>query len=117
MSRAVAVFKVRHRGIAIAVRVLPTVADVDAAYRGGRPRRDGDDIVHAYYLAERRRNARRRIVLPANGRLLDLVAHEVVHAVINGACHVDEETLADAVGVLCAAIHGELIDRGIEVLP
>lgn len=116
MTRAVAVFTVSHRDIRIAVRVLPTVADVDAAYRGGKPRRGGDDIVHAFYLcAERRSNARRTIVLPATGRLLELVPHEVVHAVINGGCHVDEETLADTVGVLCAAIHGELIDRGIEV--
>lgn len=117
MTRALAVFRVSHRvshrNISINVRVLPRVADVDSAYRDGKPRRDGDDVVHAFCRVNPGHGARPLIMLPANGRLLELVPHEVVHAVINGGCRFDEEPLADAIGVLSAAIWQELQDRGI----
>lgn len=120
MSRALAVFTVRQRGIRIDVRLLPTIDDVDASYYG-RPRceaRRDRKRVHAYFVGGTMpaRNAG-VICLPADGRLTELVPHEVVHAVVHhgSAAGDDDEELALSVGLLSGAVFAELHRRGIEV--
>ncbi|OHC68607.1 MAG: hypothetical protein A3H93_09090 [Rhodocyclales bacterium RIFCSPLOWO2_02_FULL_63_24] len=133
-ARALAVFTVRQRGIRVDVRVLPTIADVDAEYYG-RPRsaaRRERRRVHAYFTGGRRpARVAGIVVLPADGRLAELVPHEVVHAVVHaspawnapsgagdgGAAGDDDEELALSVGLLSGAIFSELRRRGIEVRP
>lgn len=119
MTRAVAVFTVRQRGIRIDVRVLPTIADVDAEYRGGA-RRSRRRRVHAFFVGGTvPPRIAGMICLPADGRLAELVPHEVVHAVVHhgGAEGDDDEELALSVGLLSGAIFTALRRRGIEVRP
>ena len=47
------VFQVVVAGMRLRVRLLPTVADVDAEYRGGR-RRSDRKVVHGYFQAQHR---------------------------------------------------------------
>lgn len=112
MTRALAAFSVAHAGLRLRVRLLPTDRDVDREYRGGRPRRDGL-YIHAYFAPTKSQRARYggTIALPANGRLAELVPHEVVHAVMHklgGGVLQDDEPLATAVGILAASILGRL---------
>lgn len=120
MSRAVADFSVSHNRMKLRVRVLPTVADVDAAYRGGRRRCDGK-IVNAYFEPSMQRHGSvGTIVLPADGSLAELVPHEVVHAVMHriGGVHCSaDELLATAVGILSARIFRRCAQLGIGVKP
>jgi len=118
MSRALAVFTVQARGIKVGVRVLPTIADVDAAFRVGASMRSRRRV-HAFFHAPK--GGAGTIVLPADGRLTELVPHEVVHVVMRadgGPQHADaDEELALSVGLLSTAIFTELCRRGIEVRP
>lgn len=129
--RALAVFTVRQRGIRIDVRLLPTIDDVDASYYG-RPRcearrepktRSGPQDrkrVHAYFVGGTMpARSAGVIVLPSDGRLTELVPHEVVHAVVHhgSAAGDDDEELALSVGLLSGAVFAELHRRGIEVRP
>lgn len=115
-ARAVAIFTVEARGIRVRVRVLPTIEDVDAAYRDGARRRDLGRV-HAFFLDSRRRLPfAGTIVLPADGRLDELVPHETVHAVTHahgGAPGADEEELALSVGLLSAKIFLGLRRRNV----
>lgn len=119
MTRALAVFTVCQRGIRVRIRLLPTVADVDAAFRDGTPRRSGRRV-HAFFLGSTTPDRLAgTIILPASGRLAELVPHEAVHAVVHhgSAAGDDDEELALAVGLLSGAIFSELARRGIEVAP
>lgn len=116
-ARALAVFTVEARGIRVGVRVLPTIADVDAEFSGGAQMRSHRQArrVHAFFHAPA--GGRGTIVLPAAGRLVELVPHEAVHVVMREGTIDDEEEIALSVGRLSAAIFAELRRRGIEVRP
>jgi hypothetical protein len=108
-------FTVDHKHIRLQVVVLPSVADVDARYRKGRRRRDGQDI-HAFFLPTNACRALHhgKVVLPADGNLDELVPHEVTHAVIHclrGVSASDDEFAATAVGMLCAQIFKRIRSR------
>jgi hypothetical protein len=108
MIRALATFSVAHGGVRLRVRLLPTVAAVDAQYRDGRRRRAGQ-VVHAYFQPSASAAARHHgtIVLGMDGQLDELVPHEVTHAVIHylrGVSANDDELAATAVGILSARI-------------
>lgn len=119
-SRAIAVFTVATRSMRVRVRVLPTVADVDAEYRTGRTRRNGK-VRHAFFKgATRPSRCAGTIVLPAKGRLTELVPHEACH--VDTHCYGDvaehdDEGHACRVGLLSRAIFAALRRRGIEVAP
>ena len=118
MTRAVAVFTVGLRGLKLRVRVLPTVADVDAECRRHEGRRQrGTPKARAFFAPSIRLcSVAGTIVLPADGRLDELVPHEVVHAVmyrIGGVHCSDDERLATDVGLLSAKIFLGLHRRGV----
>lgn len=118
-ARALAVFTVCRRDVRVRVRLLPSVADVDAAFRDGAPRRSGRRV-HAFFVGSTLpQRLAGTITLPARGRLAELIPHEVVHAVVHhgSAAGDDDEELALAVGLLSGAIATELRRRGIEVTP
>lgn len=101
-------FAVCYAGIRVKVKLLPTIKDVHRAYRHG-PRLIVGHTVHAFYAPVKRKcKFDGTIILPADGNLIELVAHEVVHAVmwkIGTWVHCNgDEKLADAVGVLTARI-------------
>lgn len=107
-KRAVKVFTVNYNGIRIRVRLLPTVRDVHREYTAGKRRRDGE-TVHAFFEPKCHASAKYTgtMVLPMDGRLEELIPHEVVHAVMStiGGVHCSEdESLATAVGILSARI-------------
>ncbi len=119
MGAPVATFIAAARGIRVRVRVLPTIADVDAlreapalpSWAGGcraffAPR----------HAAPHAAGTIGTIVLPGDGALLELVPHEVTHAVMHdlrAACHSNDEELATTVGLLSAAIFKALERRGL----
>lgn len=114
-ARAVAVFTVEARRIRIRVRVLPTISDVDEAYHGGS-RKIALGRVHSYFHGPK--GGIGTIVLPADGRLDELVPHEVVHAVLRAVGLVEscnDEEVALAVGLLVAMINVRLVRRGVRV--
>lgn len=105
---ALKIFTVNYNSIRIKVRVLPTIRDVHREYTAGLRRRDGK-TVHAFFVPNCSPSAKYTgtMVLPLDGRLEELIPHEVVHAVIGtiGGVHCsDDESLATAVGVLSARI-------------
>jgi len=101
-------FTVSHNSIRIKVRVLPTILDVHRAYQiapGGRAR--PGKIVHAFFRETRTGKHTGTIFLPQDGRMPELVPHEVSHAVIlaqGGVLPRDDEAYCTAVGILCARI-------------
>lgn len=106
---AIKTFTVSHGRIRIKVRVLPTVRDVHREYRAGYTWRRTGMVVNAFFAPTNHPRARYAgtIVLPADGRLAELIPHEVVHAVMSRtgfAHHTEDEALATAVGVLSARI-------------
>lgn len=115
--RALRVFAVQHGRLRLRVRLLATVAQVDAEYRQGKRRRDGKVVIgyfrradHARYLGA--------IALAADSNLLETVPHEVAHASIERLGTVssdDDETHATAVGVLSYRIFKRLRALGVEV--
>lgn len=112
MSRALETFTVSHAGLRLRVRLLPSHREVEREFHAGRRRRDGR-FIHAYFAPTKSQSARHggAIVLAGNGRLQELVPHEVTHAVMHrlGAAHcTDDEPLATAVGILTARILGRL---------
>lgn len=121
MTRPIATFVAAARGIRVRVRVLPTPDDVDAESRGGLPR-TSKRTRHAQFKPRHEvplaTGTIGTITLPAVGPLLDLVPHEVTHAVMHdlrAACHTDDEELATAVGLLSAAIFSGLQRNGVTV--
>ncbi|WP_241069538.1 SprT-like domain-containing protein [Achromobacter insuavis] len=111
-ARALMVFQVSAAGMRLRVRLLPSVADVDAEYRGGR-RRSDRKVVHGYFQAAAP-GARviGTVAVPLSGtNLREIVPHEVCHAVIHhlqGVSARDDETAASAIGLLCAAIFSRI---------
>jgi hypothetical protein len=121
VTRAVAVFTVALRGLKLRVRVLATEGDVDIECRQREGRRQrGTPEARAFFApAARLCSVAGTIVLPADGRLDELVPHEVVHAVmyrIGGVHCTGDERLATDVGLLTARIFQQLKRRGIEVM-
>lgn len=113
--RALAVFTVEARGIRLRVRVLPHIEDVADAYHGGS-RRSERCRVHAFFQSGGRAPLAGTIVLPADGRLDELVPHEAVHAVLHANGDVraaDDEEFALSVGLLSAKIFLALRLRGV----
>ena len=123
MSRALAVFTVGLRGRKLRVRVVPTEDDVDAECRRYEGRRSASSrtITNAYFQPPRNNwKSAGIIVLPADGRLNELVPHEVVHAVlyrVGGVHTTSDESFATDVGRICASILRQIARRGIEVTP
>lgn len=121
-ARALAVFTVTLRGLALRVRVLPSAKDVDLECRTyeKRSRRSGP-ITRAFFAPARKLcGCAGTLVLSVDGRLAELVPHEVTHAVlhrIGGVAHAAEERLATDIGHLTARIFRQLARRGIEVRP
>lgn len=121
-ARAVAVFTVALRGLRLRVRLLPSEADVNAECRHYERRSQrGAPIAVAFFApALKLCGVAGTIVLPATGRLTELVPHEVVHAVMHriGGVHcTGDERLATDVGLLTARILRQIARRGIEVAP
>lgn len=107
--KALKLFTVTHGSIRLKVRVLPTIRDVHREYKAGYAWRRTGMVVNAFFAPTNSARAKHTgtIVLPMDGRLEELIPHEVVHAVmskIGGAHHTDDESLATAVGVLSARI-------------
>lgn len=102
-------FTVSYGAIRIKVKLLPTVANVHREHQSvARQCRDGK-IVHAFFLPAQRAAAKviGTIVLPLQGKLYELVPHEVTHAVIhhlNGVLSHDDETCCTAVGKISSRI-------------
>jgi len=115
---ALMIFAVSHAGIRLRVRLLPTVRDVHREYSAvGKCRRG--KMVHAFFQPTGAPNRKYNgtIVLPSNGRLAELIPHEVTHAVLDkiGGVHCsDDESCATAIGVLSARI-ARKIGRKFEV--
>lgn len=121
-ARAVAVFTVGLRGRKLRVRVVPTEDDVDAECRRYEGRRSASarTMTNAYFQPPCDKKSAGTIVLPANGRLTELVPHEVVHAVlyrVGGVDTLSDESFATDVGRICARILRQIARRGIEVAP
>lgn len=115
--RAVATFIAAAEGIRVRVRLLATMHEVDAAFRGtSRPRRDGLCVPAFFDPAGPGAASAGTIVLAADSGHDDLVPHEVTHAVVH-ACkgvHVDDdERAATAIGLLTARIHARLRKLGV----
>jgi len=114
-------FSVSHRGLRLRVRLYASTRQVDRIYSGGGRRRGGGGMeTHAFYLGSKSQRARHggTIALPGNGRLIELVPHEVTHAVMDRLGEVrseDDERLAYAVGVLSARIIARLRRKGYAV--
>lgn len=109
MMAALMVFCVSFAGIRLKVRLLPTVGDVHREFTSGLSRRRATGRVHAFFSPNHAANRKflGTIVLPSNGRLAELIPHEVTHAVMDklGGVHcTEDEQLATAVGVLSARI-------------
>ena len=105
---ALKIFTVSYRGIRIKVRLLPTVADVHREYTEGKRLRNGTRI-HAFFAPTTSPSAKftGTIVLPVDGKLQELIPHEVTHAVLHKVrvCVAsDDEGFATAVGILSARI-------------
>lgn len=121
-ARAVAVFTVSLRGLALRVRVLPSAKAVDLECRTyeKRSRRSGP-ITRAFFApAKKLCSSAGTLVFSTDGRLTELVPHEVTHAVLHrvgGVARAAEERLATDVGLLSARIFRQLARRGIEVTP
>lgn len=108
MTRPLESFAVSHRGLRLRVRLYASTRDVDRKYRNGRCRRGGLQV-HAFFAPTKCRGARHGgvVALGANGRLEELIPHEVTHAVMHKlgtVTYADDERLASAVGVLTARI-------------
>lgn len=111
-------FTVRHNGIILKVRMLPTVADVHREFTEGKRRRDGK-IVHAFFEPIKSIRVKQigTVVFSIKGALHELVPHEVTHAVIHaqgGVLAHDDEDCATAVGQLCARIFKRLRKAGVK---
>lgn len=116
-------FTAAARGIRVRVRVLPSVAAVHAeslAAGASGERRTNHALFHPSRDVPVAGGIVGTIVLPVDGALLDLVPHEVTHAVMHdlrAVCHSADEELATRIGLLSAAIFSGLHKRGIEIAP
>jgi hypothetical protein len=116
--RAIATFTVAAKGIRLRVRLLPSISDVHVTCPGSRPRRDGLYTPAFFLPANPEAKHTGTVVFGLDGRLEELVPHEVSHAVVHHykGVHVDDdERAATAIGLLTAAIHTRM--RRLEVRP
>ncbi len=101
-------FVISHGSIRIKVKLLPAIADVHQEHQITARRCGTGKTVLAYFMpAQRAGKIIGTIVLPADGRLRELVPHEVTHAVIhtlNGVLSHDDEACATAIGRLSSTI-------------
>lgn len=109
------VFSIKHKRLKLRVQFLPTIADVDARFQQGWKHHAGRQV-HAYFQPATSAGALHigTIVLPMDGRLEELVPHEVTHAVIHfmrGVSANDDEEAATAVGLLSAKIFNHVKKR------
>ena len=99
-------FTVRHAGIRIKVKLLPTIKAVNREYRKGRHCKV-NGVVHSFYEPNQS-GSKGTMVLALSGNLVELVPHEVVHAVMwkigKWVFCEDDERLATAVGELTKKI-------------
>lgn len=112
-------FTVRYGAIRVKVKLLPTVDDVHRSYTGGSnvPRRSGANVVHGFFATGVPADYAGTIVLPMQGaNLLEIVPHEVAHAVIhhlNGVLSHDDEPCSTAIGCISAGIFKQLRKIGV----
>lgn len=110
-------FTVCHGNIRIKVKLLPTVKEVHRAYQaapGGRAR--PGKVVHAFFREARTGKHVGTCYFPENGRLPELIPHEVSHALIHshgGVLPKDDEAYCTAVGIICARIFRHFEKMGV----
>jgi hypothetical protein len=101
-------FTASHGRIRIKVKLLPTVDDVHRMHQKTAKRScDGRTVVAFFLPAQRVTRYIGTVVLPLDGKLNELVPHEVTHAVIhalNGVLSHDDEACCTAVGRISASI-------------
>ena len=118
MTRALARFTVAHGRIKLRVRLLATISAVDAEFHEGRRRQRGRTVFGYFSTADQGDGCVGTIVIPCDADLMELIPHEVTHAVLHRLGRVDrhdDEALASAVGVLTARIVRQLAKRGLGV--
>lgn len=108
-TKALMVFTVSYAGIRIKVRLLATTRDAHREYVASNKQRAKGKQIHAFTQSTAAVNAKHiaTIVLPSNGRLEELIPHEVFHALIDkwGVVSKDrDESFATALGMLTARI-------------
>lgn len=110
-------FTVSHGSIHLKVKLLPTVADVHREHQARCLRCNDGNTVCAFFLpAQRVGRYVGTIVLPLQGKLHELVPHEVTHAVIhflNGVLSQDDEACCTAVGRISARIFKHIEQIGV----
>lgn len=112
-------FTVSHRGIHIRVKLLPSIKEVHRAYQaapGGRAR--PGKVVHAFFHEALTGKHIGTCYFPENGNLVELVPHEVSHALIRaygGVLPRDDEDYCTSVGVICARIQSRIRQAGVAV--
>lgn len=113
------VFTVSHGSIRVKVKLLPTVADVHRKHQAVARRCNDGKTVCAFFLpAQRAGRYVGTIVLPLQGKLHELVPHEVTHAVIsslNGVLSHDDEACCTAVGRISARIFKHIGQIGVAI--
>lgn len=101
-------FTVTHGKIRLKVKLLPTVADVHQEHQTVARRCYDGNTVYAFFLpAQRTARHIGTVVFPLNGKLKELIPHEVAHAVIhaqNGVLSHDDEACCTAIGRISARI-------------
>lgn len=118
-ARAFGIFTVRYRAVRIKVRVLTTLAEVHRDFRLIAKPLQGE-FVSGFFLPSVSKANRHigTIVLPADGDLLTIVPHEVVHAVMQHIKFADVDT-DEPLATLTGKISGEILRRlqvmGIEL--
>lgn len=117
--KALKLFTVSHGGIRVKVRLLPTVADVHREHQAiARRCHDGNNVCAFFMPAQRVSRHVGTIVLPLQGKLRELVPHEVTHAVIhalNGVLSHDDEACCTAIGRISARIFRHIEQVGVAI--
>lgn len=116
-ASALACFTVQHRRLRLRIRLLATVADVDAAFREGRRRQKGL-VVHGFFepAGARARHVGTIVIPCAGADLMEIIPHEVTHAVMQHMGDVNcaaDEALATSVGVITSRIIRQMARRGL----
>lgn len=103
-------FTVRHKDITLKVRVLRSVKHVNREFKKGNSSRLGKgQIAYSFFAPSFKASAKHvgTVVFPWDEQLIELVPHEVTHAVLHkyeGVLRSDDEAFATAVGMLSAQI-------------
>ena len=109
-------FTVSHGSIRIKVKLLPTVRDVHLDHQTKAKRNCNGGTVMGFFLPSQRSSRYvGTVVLPLDGKLRELVPHEITHAVIhyfNGVLSHDDEACCTAIGRLCAIVFKRIEQLG-----